>query len=241
MKKILLFIILFLNILLSLGFALSKPSSYVTDEVNVISVDAKTYLEALISEVEKKTSAEIAVVVIRSLDGDTIENYAVNLFEQWGIGKKGKDNGVLLLIAMNDRRLRIEVGYGLEGAITDGRAGEIIRNVITPRFKNGGFSEGIVAGVISLTSDIAKYYNINLDELDPGNTEKYVEKKSSKGLADLIVVILFFLFFGFRIFFFPIFFGGGFWSGGGGSGGFGGGFGGFGGGMSGGGGSSGSW
>lgn len=84
------------------------------------------------------------MAIFQSLDGDTIENFAVRLFEQWKIGKKGKDNGVLLLIAINERKLRIEVGYGLESTITDGKAGEIIREVITPEFKKNNYYEGIL-------------------------------------------------------------------------------------------------
>src|SRR3989344_3919031 len=99
---------------------------------------------------EASTTNEIAVVTINSLGGDTIENYAVKLFEDWKIGKERDDNGILLLIAKNDRKVRIEVGYGLEGAVPDAISNQIIQKEIVPHFKNNDFAGGIFDGVDSL-------------------------------------------------------------------------------------------
>ena len=133
-------------------------NSFVNDYVGVIDSNSKIQIEQLCIDVEKNTGAEIAVAVIDSLQGITIEEYAVKLFEKWGIGKAKEDNGVLLLIAIQDRKLRIEVGYGLEGAITDIEAGDIIDDVIVPRFKEGNYSLGIYEGIAAIANKIYEEY-----------------------------------------------------------------------------------
>jgi uncharacterized protein len=129
-------------------------SSYVNDFAGVLQSDNKTQTEDLIAKVEKETSSEIAVAIINSLEGVTVEEYAVKLFEKWGVGKKKEDNGVLLLVAIEDRKLRIEVGYGLEGTITDLEAGNIIDNVIVPKFKQNDYSTGVYDGVVAIANEI---------------------------------------------------------------------------------------
>lgn len=137
----------FITPLLAWGYTSpGQPSGYVNDFATLLNVDQRTSLEQQLSDYEKETSNEITVVTIASLDGDTIENYAEKLFQEWGIGKEQNDNGVLLLIARDDRKLRIEVGYGLEGALTDAASGSIIRNIITPAFKEGDYPKGITEG-----------------------------------------------------------------------------------------------
>jgi len=113
----------------------------------VLSAGTKQELETKLSSLDASTSAQISVVTIKTMGNDTIENFAEKLFKEWGIGQKGKDNGVLLLVAVDDRKVRIEVGYGLEGALTDAETSQIIRNVITPAFKSGDYNEGISSGV----------------------------------------------------------------------------------------------
>ena len=121
---------------------LPNAEGYVNDYADIFSSEFEASLENDLSKFEEETQAEIAVVSINSLEEDAIEEYAVRLFEEWGIGKKEKDNGVLLLISKEDRKIRIEVGYGLEPVITDGRAGRIIRDIISPRFKIENYEEG---------------------------------------------------------------------------------------------------
>jgi len=127
-----------------------NPIGYVSDFANILSAQARQGLEQTLRQIEQDTTAEVVVVTVPSLGGTTVEDYAVRLFEQWKIGKKGKDNGVLLLIAPQERDMRIEVGYGLEPVITDARASQIIRNQIAPRFREGDYDGGVTAAVKSL-------------------------------------------------------------------------------------------
>lgn len=119
-----------------------KTQGYVNDFAHLYSGEFRAKLEDNLSTFEKKTGTEIAVVTITSLDSTDIETYSADLFRAWGIGKRGKDNGLLLLISKNDRKIRIEVGYGIEPYVTDGRAGEIIRNQMTPEFKKENYEGG---------------------------------------------------------------------------------------------------
>lgn len=128
----------------------------VTDNAGVLSDDTQRSLTALLKAHEDSTGNQIAVLTIPTLDGEGIEEYSLRVFEAWKLGKKGKDNGVLVVVAPNDRRMRIEVGYGLEGTLTDSLAGSIIRNVMTPRFKEGDYNSGIEAGVKSILNLLEK-------------------------------------------------------------------------------------
>ncbi|MEE9367696.1 MAG: TPM domain-containing protein [Pontiella sp.] len=219
----------------------------VNDFANVIPAAQERKIESIIDELEQKTGAEIAVVTVPSLDGGEIDDFTNRLFGKWGIGQKGKDNGLMFLAAMQDRKMRIEVGYGLEGAIPDSKAGRIRRDVITPYFKSGNPGEGILAGVAILSQEIAKEYNVELT----GTATQYRYNSASQNRGEgrkrnPILTILFglcFVIFAIRHPHLALLLlmssGGGRSSGGGGFGG--GGGGGFGGGMSGGGGSSGGW
>lgn len=219
-----------------------KPYAYVNDYVNIIDRRTEAYLNSLLRILEERTGAQVAVVTIDTTSPYEIEYYAVNLFEKWGIGKKGEDNGVLLLIALKDRKLRIEVGYGLEGALPDAVCKRIIYTKIIPYFKRGQYSEGIASGINEIVKRVADEYGVDLEY--PRRASGTVQGDKGPGFSLLINIFLLFLFLllfrflGFYVFFIPWGFGGGYW--GSGRGGFGG-FGGFGGGLSGGGGASGSW
>jgi uncharacterized protein len=119
----------------------------VNDFAGVLPAPVRAELDALLRRTAEATSAEIAVATVPSLAGMTVEEYAAGLFEQWGIGKKATDNGVLILVAPNDRAMRIEVGYGLEPVLPDGLAGEIVRSEFLPAFREGDYPRGIRRGV----------------------------------------------------------------------------------------------
>jgi len=119
----------------------------VTDNADMLSSATKQQLESVLADLEREESTQLAVLTIPSLGGENLEEYSLKVAESWGIGQKGRDNGALLLIVKNDRKLRIEVGYGLEGRLTDLVSGRIIRDIITPQFRNGNFDQGVIDGV----------------------------------------------------------------------------------------------
>jgi uncharacterized protein len=120
-----------------------QPAGFVNDFAGLLSAENKAVLETKLVDFEKTSGNEISVVTVKSLGGDSIENFAVKLFEDWGIGKEKEDNGVLILVAEEDREMRIEVGYGLEGALTDAQSYWIIKNIMTPAFSSGDFYSGL--------------------------------------------------------------------------------------------------
>ena len=123
------------------------PKTRVTDKTGTLTAEQLSNLERGLAEFERKTSNQIVVLIIPTLEEGSLEDFSVRLAEKWKAGQKGKDNGVILLIVKNDRKLRIEVGYGLEGALPDVLAGTIIRNDIAPRFRKGDFYGGILSGL----------------------------------------------------------------------------------------------
>ena len=122
----------------------------VNDYAKLLSQERALALEAQLEKFEQETGHQIAVLTIPSLEGDSLEDFSIRVAETWKIGKKGFDNGAILLVARDDRKLRIEVGYGLEGVLPDAIASRIIREVITPRFRSGDYAGGIEAGVDSI-------------------------------------------------------------------------------------------
>jgi uncharacterized protein len=122
-------------------------SGRVVDDAAILKSATREHVSAVLKAHEQSTGNQIAVLTIPTIGDESIEDYASKVFETWKLGQKGKDNGVLLLIAPKDRKLRIEVGYGLEGTLTDATSSRIIRNVITPQFKAGDFDKGVADGV----------------------------------------------------------------------------------------------
>ena len=129
-----------------------SPSGFVNDFAEMLTVEQRQTLETKIGNFEKETTNELSVVTVANLGGDTIENFAEKLFQDWGVGKNKKDNGVLLLISSDDRQMRIEVGYGLEGALTDAQSFWIIQNFLKPAFQKGDYYGGISGGIDNIIS-----------------------------------------------------------------------------------------
>jgi uncharacterized protein len=151
-------------------YNLGTPTGFVNDYAGVLTSEQKQTLEQTLIEFEESSSNEIAVVVIQSLEEDYIENFAVELFEDWGIGKEKNDNGVLLLIAIDDRELRIEVGYGLEGALPDALAKRIIDDEIVPSFKSEDYYLGISSGVGAIMAATEGEYSPAVSSDDSGTS-----------------------------------------------------------------------
>jgi uncharacterized protein len=241
------------------------PTGYVTDLAGVIGGDRIAKLEALCTELEQKTGAQMAIVTVRSLDGQSVEYYAVDLFRQLGIGSKKDNRGVLLLVAPSDRKYRIEVGYGLEPVINDARAGDVGRAMV-PFLRQGDYGDAIETAAWQLAKYIADDSKVTLSGQPPATRIRHSNRGGGIGIF-WVIVGLFILFSilgrssgmrpggggGSGLLWFLLgmmansggsrgsWGGGGFGGGSGGWGGGGGGFGGFGGGSSGGGGASGSW
>jgi len=146
--------------------------------------------ENLAVKLEKETGCEIAVAVVDNIEGVSIEEYVSSLFEKWGIGKKEQDNGILILVTLDERELRIEVGYGLEGVITDLEAKNIIDDVIIPEFKNGYYGRGIYNGVASISNKINE--DFGLPEAAYYESISSTSKKSSDGLplSSIVIIII---------------------------------------------------
>ncbi|MGE3958415.1 MAG: YgcG family protein [Vicinamibacterales bacterium] len=143
---------------------LPTPTGKVNDFANVLPAPDRTTLEAQLADLERTTSVEVAIVTVPSLDGRTIENYATALFNTWGIGKKGRDNGVLILVSIQDRTMRIEVGYGLEGVLPDGLAGSVIRELFRPKFRNGDYRGGIVDGTTRIIDIVRRNETLTAEQ-----------------------------------------------------------------------------
>jgi uncharacterized protein len=221
----------------------ARPTGFVEDYAHMLSVDQAKALETKLEAYEKSSTNEIAVVTIPSLDGDVIENVAQNIFTKWGIGKKDKNNGVLLLISLSDRKTRIQTGYGVEGDLTDLGTSYIQSDIITPAFKAGDYYGGINGAVDKMIESLGGN-NIVPENYSPVQASQGISPIFFILLAGVICIILniisFFVYKKRKKSGRPM----PWWIGrgrGGGFGGGGGGFGGFGGGASGGGGSSGSW
>ena len=134
------------------------PRGWVTDVAQVLDTATEEKLRALLADLERRTTVEMAVVVVPSTAPLTPKQYATELYNRWGIGKRGPDNGVLLLLAVQDRRIEVETGYGVEGILPDGRVGAIIRSTMLPHFRNNRWGEGLLAGVQELAQILYAEY-----------------------------------------------------------------------------------
>src|SRR6202167_3291984 len=160
--------------LITAAFALDFPAltGRVVDQGGVMSADSRSAVEAKLKDLEDKSGPQLVVATVGSLQGSDIETYANQLFRAWKLGQAQKNNGVLLLVAPNEHKVRIEVGYGLEGTLTDALSSVVISSAIIPRFKTGDFSGGIergVDGIISILSgDTADWQpKVNVRQDDP--------------------------------------------------------------------------
>ncbi len=170
-----------------LAFALDVPrlTGRVNDYANILTSGQKTSLESFLKKVETASSAQVVLLTINSLDGENLEDFSMTVAEKWKLGQKDKDNGVLLLVAVKDKKIRIEVGYGLEGALTDLKCGYIIRQLIVPDFKSGKFYNGINEGLTAITGLITKEY-----EISPEQLKDYEEGADPEKIGHSILVIM---------------------------------------------------
>ncbi|WP_298270948.1 YgcG family protein [Geobacter sp.] len=183
MKRFLLAILL-LCLLPGVAAALDVPplKGYVNDYAALISGETAQRLEQSLAAFERSDSTQIVILTVPSLEGDDLESFSIRVAEAWKIGQRGKDNGVILLVAKAERKVRIEVGRGLEGKLTDLVSGRIVRGEITPRFKRGDFDGGVVAGVSAIMATVRGEYAATPRDLRHG-------KKSAPPLIGLLIFL----------------------------------------------------
>jgi uncharacterized protein len=160
-----------------------RPSADVNDYAGVLSPQEKATLEARCKQLREKTGAELAVVVVQSLEGGQIDDFANKLFSRWGIGKQGKDNGVLLLVAIGDRKARIEVGYGLEPILPDALAGRVLDEQLFPAFRQQKYSAGLTAAGQRIATIVER------NEPAPANLAERGAKKQTA--SDIFMALVF--------------------------------------------------
>jgi uncharacterized protein len=178
------------------AFAANFPAltGRIVDQADIIPVQTREALDRKLADLEARSGIQLVVATVKSLDGDEIEPYANALFRHWRLGEKAKNNGVLLLVAPNQRRVRIEVGYGLEGTLTDALASVIIANAIAPRFKAGDFGDGITRGVDDiitvLTTDASEWQKRPSLRLDSSERNRPVNWVFLAGFIVFVVLMI---------------------------------------------------
>lgn len=187
MKKIILLVLFTLSLFANLSFP--RLSGVIVDEANLLDNNTTIKLKKIMLENEAKTTSQFVIATVKSLNNASIEEYSLELARHWQLGQKDKDNGVLLLVAPKEREVRIEVGYGLEGVLTDAMAKYVINNFITNKFKQNDYQGGIKDGAIEI---------LKLLKGDKLDFEKYEENKSLE--EDKIVIFIGVIFFGFNWF-----------------------------------------
>ena len=182
---LLLFLLVFAVAVNATALEVPRLKGHVNDFAAMLSTASERQLEAVLTEFERKESTQIVVLTIPSLKGDSLEDFSIRVAEAWKIGQKKLDNGAILLIVKNDRKIRIDVGYGLEGRLTDLLTGRIIRNVIAPQFKSGQFDQGITAGVAAMIDAVRGEYSATDAPRQP--------RQSQTGVPIIALFALFFL------------------------------------------------
>ncbi len=172
---------------------------HVNDFANVIDAQTEQQLETILTNFEKMTNTQIAAVTVQSLNERPVEEYAVDLYRAWGIGAKSgenKDKGALLLVALQDRKTRLEVGYGLEGDLPDGLAGEIIRRM-RPYLQQGDYSQGMNVGVRTLVDTLAQKWNVNITGIEDRryaySGQSQPQQISGRSLLIMLLIFIFFI------------------------------------------------
>jgi uncharacterized protein len=165
----------------------SKPSAYVVDLANIINNETQRKLNGYLKELEEKTTAQVVILTIQSLDGDTIEGFSLKTAEKWKLGHKGKDNGLLITVALKEKKYRFEVGYGLEPILPDSMVGSIGREYLVPYFRKGDYGSGLFNAAVATAKTIASANGVELTGLPkPAGAGK---KRDSFSLVSILIII----------------------------------------------------
>lgn len=192
MKKLTIFTTLFLFAILTIqAQKIPQLKGYVNDYAGVLSSSEERNISEMLSQLERNTSAQVAVLTVDNLQGYSLESFSMSVVEDWKLGQNNRDNGILILLSMAEKKVRIEVGYGLEGDITDAKSGYIIRNIIIPEFRKGNFGMGLYKGAEAVSSIVSGSSDISSQELAEYNKDK---RQSSSGGVSFNVVIFIIIF-----------------------------------------------
>ena len=162
----------------------------VNDYAGLLDAGQREQLEQALAAFERDTTTQIVLLTVPSLEGEDIEGFSMRVAEAWKIGQKSKNNGVLLIVAPNDHKVRIEVGYGLEGPLTDAQSARIIREVIAPAFRDGNFYAGIAGGLNAIMRATRGEFTAPANAVGPGGVKELTCRQMLSLLAGLIVLIL---------------------------------------------------
>lgn len=170
----------------SLAIVSPKSNFYVNDYADILDSDTENYIININKELYEKCGAQIVVVTVKNLEGNSLEQYANTLFRNFGIGSRSKNNGVLLLLSLEERQVRIEVGYGLEGVLNDGKTGRILDEYVVPHFKNNNWNLGIKSGFNEILDVVCNEYNISISSKEEVDTN--LTNKSALALFMIIII-----------------------------------------------------
>ncbi|MDC7127115.1 MAG: TPM domain-containing protein [Spirochaetales bacterium] len=191
MKKNIL-IISFAILVFSPAFALKVPAldSPVVDKANVLTSREEAYIEEYLYKLQGSTTAQVAILTVPSLNGESLERYSIDVVDEWKLGQAGEDNGVLILLALKEKKVRIEVGYGLEGDLTDAKSGYIIRQVILPEFKKGDYAQGLYNGAAAVSGVILKTSDISAEQLAASRRSQQRQSSSRASIPFNFIIFL---------------------------------------------------
>ncbi len=167
-----------------------SDSFYINDFADVIYPDSEEYIFSNSRTLADKTGAQLVVATVESLEGRDVDSYALDMFRAWGIGGNKDNTGVLILLAPNEREIRIEVGYGLEGRINDSKAGRFIDEYAVPRFKNDNWDEGILSLYLAVLSEIYSEYGVEIPENVSDKVMAYNEDRNDTHMSTIIGIII---------------------------------------------------
>ncbi len=159
-------------------------NGFISDNANILSYENETALNQILLELQTKTKADVAIVTLNSLNGEPIENVSLEIARKYKLGDKKLNNGALILVALKDRKARIEIGYGLEGILNDSKAGRILDDYMIPYFKEENYETGIIQGTLALAYEIADEYGVRLSFEKPAAPE-------TNNDTDILFVIIF--------------------------------------------------
>jgi uncharacterized protein len=169
----------------------AMPRDYVVDLAGVIRSDVRDRLNAALQELEQKTTAQVLVLTVQSLDGQSIEEFAFNTKERWKLGQKGKDNGVLIVLAVQDRKYRLEIGCGLESVLPDSLVGSIGREYLVPYFRKGDYGAGVTSAAVVIIQTIANHEGVQITGIPGARQSRPANGGRQIGMVQAVLVGIF--------------------------------------------------